>query len=246
MPMAGHDSHIAHTERHFDALSHDYDDYASRRRSYVGRVDDFVAERLAALDPCSYLDVGCGTGRLLKKLAHRLPASRGIGIDVSSKMVERCRGEGLDVRKTDFIEWTPEPPVDALVLEFNVFGYLVVQNGLETTLDHMRRIVGEQGQLLFDILNPFCITYASPWKTVPEALRRRARLAREGGLFAFDYAIGGNDITMGIVDRRLVEDYFARHGWSCEVHWIEYSDSWLSRVLPPGLTSQPLFSVRSP
>ncbi len=236
---------IRDTERHFDALSGHYDEYARRRLSYVSRVDELIASHVEARSPCSYVDVGCGTGRLLARLRERVPESRGLGVDVSTKMVARCRERGLDAVKADFIDFRPDPPADVLVLEFNVFGYLVVQNGLAATLDHMREVIGDRGTLLFDILNPYCVTHGSLLRTVPTALARRVSLVRGHGTLRFDYTLEGNRIAMGVVDRRLVTEHLRAAGFQVDVHWIEYADHWLSGLAPRALTSQVFFAASS-
>ena len=131
------------------------------------------------------------------------------------------------------------------VLEFNVFGYLVVQNGLLPTLDHMRKVVADRGLMLFDILNPYCVTHGSLLRTVPTALKRRLDLARGEGILRFDYALEGNHISMGVADHRLVVSHLEDVGYSVDVHWIEYADHWLTGLAPPSLTAQIFFVVRS-
>jgi len=49
---------------------------------------DLVAATAPALSPAAVLDVGCGTGRLLRKAALRWPAARFIGVDPARGMVE--------------------------------------------------------------------------------------------------------------------------------------------------------------
>jgi ubiquinone/menaquinone biosynthesis C-methylase UbiE len=73
---------------------------ASYERSPIQRVFDRVHD--AALDLTeaagtgmtngSILDVGCGTGRLLRKAGMRWPSARLIGVDPADEMVEIARG----------------------------------------------------------------------------------------------------------------------------------------------------------
>ncbi|MCG8689688.1 MAG: class I SAM-dependent methyltransferase [Minwuiales bacterium] len=58
------------------------------------------------------LDIGCGTGWLLRRIARSFPAARGIGLDLSGVMVETARQKaaaaGLD--RLDFVNADWESP----------------------------------------------------------------------------------------------------------------------------------------
>jgi SAM-dependent methyltransferase len=55
--------------------------------------EDLLVEAMAALDPRSVLDVGCGTGATTLAIARRLgPTSRCVGIDISGPMLAAARG----------------------------------------------------------------------------------------------------------------------------------------------------------
>jgi len=51
----------------------------------------FAAEGMDGYRPECVLDIGCGTGRLLRKAASRWPAARFIGVDPAEGMVEAAR-----------------------------------------------------------------------------------------------------------------------------------------------------------
>jgi len=53
---------------------------------------DLVTAAAPALRPSAILDVGCGTGRLLRKAAARWPAAQLMGVDPAQGMVEVARG----------------------------------------------------------------------------------------------------------------------------------------------------------
>jgi SAM-dependent methyltransferase len=67
---------------------------------FLGRwhshIDTAVAELIASIEPTPrrILDVGCGTGRLLRQLAEALPSAHLIGLDCSPAMVAQARWAG--------------------------------------------------------------------------------------------------------------------------------------------------------
>jgi ubiquinone/menaquinone biosynthesis C-methylase UbiE len=61
----------------------------SRIQRYIARVHDAVLDALAGRvdTPRRILDVGCGTGRLLGRLAERWPSSELMGVDPDEEMI---------------------------------------------------------------------------------------------------------------------------------------------------------------
>jgi len=74
--------------RTFDHRAHSYD-HSIRQRLVFGPVHDAVLNAFTAAGgpPQDVLDVGCGTGRLLKAAADRWSRARMTGVDVSEKMI---------------------------------------------------------------------------------------------------------------------------------------------------------------
>jgi SAM-dependent methyltransferase len=235
--------HLQATISHFDELSAQYDHYTLKRQDYLGTVDRIILEQIGLRNPCSYLDVGCGTGRMLTKIQHAFPAGRGYGIDISSQMVETCRTKGLNVTQADFFAFQPATTFDLVFLEFNVFGYLIVQNGLADTIRHLRRLVGDSGTIVFDILNPLCLTYARLRRTLPTAIGRCCNLLAKGGECQFTYSVGGTPISMGLAWSGRIESAFREEGYTVKRHSIKYADHRWLKPLPRLLTSQFLFVV---
>ncbi|MHB8808500.1 MAG: class I SAM-dependent methyltransferase [Desulfobulbaceae bacterium] len=233
--------HLKATISHFDELSTQYDHYALKRQDYLGTMDHIILEQIGRCNPCSYLDVGCGTGRMLAKIKDAFPASRGFGIDISPQMVETCRAKGLHVAQADFFSFQPATTFDVVFLEFNVFGYLIVQNGLADSISHLRRLVGDRGTIVFDILNPFCLTYARLRRTLPTAIGRCCSLLAKGGECQFTYSVGGTPIAMGLAWSGRIESGFRAAGYKVERHAIKYADHRWLKPLPRLLTSQFLF-----
>lgn len=75
-------------ERYYRFHAHIYD--ATRWSFLFGRVK--LVEQVAALHtPTHILEIGCGTGRNLARLARRFPHARLTGLDLSADMLTRAR-----------------------------------------------------------------------------------------------------------------------------------------------------------
>jgi len=96
-------------------------------RTYERVSDPQVAWGRAVLDRIpldgdeTVLDAGCGTGRVTRLLAERLPRGRVIGVDGSAAMVREATERLADlaprvtVRRSDLLELEVEAPVDLVV-----------------------------------------------------------------------------------------------------------------------------------
>ena len=66
------------------------------------------------------LDAGCGSGRVTRLLAERVPRGRVVGVDGSSAMIEEARsnlselGDRIELRVADLTEFELDEPVDAV------------------------------------------------------------------------------------------------------------------------------------
>ena len=74
--------------RHFDRWSHTYEDSRMQKR-FFDPVHQAVLDLAAnGPKPETILDIGCGTGRLLRKAMTRWPYARFIGVDPAQGMVD--------------------------------------------------------------------------------------------------------------------------------------------------------------
>jgi ubiquinone/menaquinone biosynthesis C-methylase UbiE len=75
---------------------------SSAAERHLDRIDDTFAAHAARLvvgrPPGVAIDIGCGPGQILRKLAARLPGWRFFGVDHSEAMLARARAAGADSR----------------------------------------------------------------------------------------------------------------------------------------------------
>lgn len=104
MPPTGDAAAIA---AEFDAKAPVYEE--NRLAGWYQAQAALVLEQLEPAAARCVLDVGCGSGWLLRQLAHREPRMRGIGIDLSPGMVaearRRAEEEGLSCLEFHHADW---------------------------------------------------------------------------------------------------------------------------------------------
>jgi trans-aconitate 2-methyltransferase len=74
--------------------------------------------RVAAVEPRTVADLGCGPGNLTRLLARRWPTADVLGMDASPAMIQRARGledARLRFQVGDLRRWQPDAPVDVVV-----------------------------------------------------------------------------------------------------------------------------------
>jgi trans-aconitate 2-methyltransferase len=80
--------------------------------------DDLMAQ--ATVDePESIVDLGCGPGKLTRRLAERWPSAHVLGVDNSPEMLEKATQWAIPGRlefvRAEIDEWTTDRPVDLIV-----------------------------------------------------------------------------------------------------------------------------------
>ncbi|HXS80862.1 MAG TPA: methyltransferase domain-containing protein [Gammaproteobacteria bacterium] len=139
---------------YYDEFARHYDD--RRARGYHKLIDDQATGLVRRVgEGKTLLEVGCGTGLILERVAKF--ARRAEGVDVSPGMVEYARRRGLDVRVADA---SSLPYPDA---EFDVafsFKVLAHVSRFDEALAEMLRVVRPGGHIVFDIYNRHSLRYA--------------------------------------------------------------------------------------
>jgi ubiquinone/menaquinone biosynthesis C-methylase UbiE len=100
------------------------------------------------------LEVGCGTGLILQRLAS--VAEQAEGVDLSPKMLDRARTRGLTVREASATELPFRDGEFTLVCSFKVLAHV---EQIRTAMDEMARVLAPGGTILAEFYNPWSLRY---------------------------------------------------------------------------------------
>ena len=142
------------TQTYYDAFAHGYEN--ARTRGYHAVLDRFQIELTQPL--CvgrDILEVGCGTGLLLRATS---PLARtAIGIDVSTGMLSRAQSRGLNVVQASATELPfPDQSFD-LVYSFKVLPHI---ESIHHALKEVKRVLRPGGRALLEFYNRHSLRYA--------------------------------------------------------------------------------------
>ncbi|MEO1268063.1 MAG: class I SAM-dependent methyltransferase [Myxococcota bacterium] len=137
-----------------------YDEFSTwyereRHQGYHALIDDLQTDLvMPACNNADVLEVGCGTGLILRRVA---PVARSaIGIDLSAGMLHRAVARGLDVVQADV---TALPFADAsfdTVYSFKVLSHV---RDLELALAECARVTRPGGRLFLEFYNRRSLRY---------------------------------------------------------------------------------------
>jgi ubiquinone/menaquinone biosynthesis C-methylase UbiE len=152
---------------YYDAFSENYD--RGRERGYHKLIDDQAA---AIVEPFGrgkrVLEVGCGTGLVLQRVAAF--AQEAIGVDLSPGMLEHARRRGLNVQEANCYEL---PFADA---SFDVaYSYKVLAHvpDIERAMRELSRVVKPGGHVIVDVYNRHSLRYLTKKWFGPRATSQR-------------------------------------------------------------------------
>ncbi len=151
MPSPEHD--LARARRYYDRFAATYEAHRDGHGRYHDWLDarevEFAAPAVAGRE---VLEVGCGTGLLLRAFA-RL-ARRAVGVDLSPKMLEAARARGLEVVEGSATALPFAGASFDLAVSFKTLPHVP---DLAQALAEMARVVRPGGLLIVELYNPWSV-----------------------------------------------------------------------------------------
>ncbi|MCB9591506.1 MAG: methyltransferase domain-containing protein [Sandaracinaceae bacterium] len=145
--------HLDKTRRYYDDFSRDYE--RARHEGYHALIDDLSIEILAPLvQDRRVLEIGCGTGLLLSRIAEL--ADEAVGVDLSPGMLEQARARGLEVVEGSATALPFEDASFDLAFSFKVLAHV---EPIEAALREAARVVRPGGHVVVDVYNRWSLRY---------------------------------------------------------------------------------------
>ena len=117
---------------------------------WVKLIDNRIREFLTGK---KIMEIGCGTGEILQRLAaYGYEVS---GIDISEEMlrIAKSKYDSLDIKKEDMRIIKNENEFDGVVCVFDALNYLQSFEELKLVFENIKRAIKPNGIFLFDLLN---------------------------------------------------------------------------------------------
>ncbi len=140
---------MTNAESHFDDIAEDYDYWKKKNYYYHQNLKDLYKSFIPR--GSEVLEIGCGTGDILVSLE----PSRGLGIDISKKMIKRAKEKYREHPTVDFEcrnIFQASTPFD--------YEFLVMADVLEhfdaprLFVAHLARLVKKESALIVSVANP--------------------------------------------------------------------------------------------
>jgi ubiquinone/menaquinone biosynthesis C-methylase UbiE len=113
--------------------------------------------QLAEDQPQSVLDMGCGTGKLLNRLAAHFPALQGTGLDLSTQMLRQARRQNQHRPRLIFVQGTSQAmpfTQNQFQAAFSTISFLHYPQP-QPVFQELRRILHPQGRFYLVDYIPF-------------------------------------------------------------------------------------------
>ncbi len=154
--MSEPEPHRAHeTRRYYDEFAGRYDDQrgGAVTGGYHDLIDDLEMEFLERFARGKdVLEVGCGTGLLLERIAGFARSAR--GVDLSPRMLERARDRGLDVSEASATSLPFSDDAFDVACSFKVLAHVPDIRG---ALAEMARVTRPGGVIVAEFYNPYSL-----------------------------------------------------------------------------------------
>lgn len=127
----------------------------SQVKDFHNSEEDFIVSLVKGHKSPVILDLGCGSGRILKEMS-KLGVNKLYGIDISSKMIERCRStlpEWVVLLQHDFRKRLPftDNFFDFVLITGNSLSSSITES--DTVLRNVCRVLKEDGTLVIGLYN---------------------------------------------------------------------------------------------
>lgn len=164
-----------------------------------------------------YLDIGCGTGRLIKSLNEEGYTDLH-GIDLTQKHIEVAKKAVPDAKLT-MGKWNNLPYPDKYFQGAYIFGRSVLHNldvmDLEWAFGHAKRVIRDDGSLLLDLPDVTKGSYASEVKHFSDEAKSKGIVNfREG--FIYDSPDATHYYNRGTLSRKQMEALCELTGFNIE------------------------------
>jgi 2-polyprenyl-3-methyl-5-hydroxy-6-metoxy-1,4-benzoquinol methylase len=126
------------------------EEYFANQRAAGGRIADTVS-KFMDLKGKKVLDVGCGTGGVL--IPFREKGAEVHGIDIDTEYLSMGKGQGLDLIKMDFLNYSTDKRFDLIIMT-DTFEHLPDAHKI---LEKVRELLSEEGYLFIAVpdVDPF-------------------------------------------------------------------------------------------
>lgn len=150
-----------------------YDEFASwyerdRHFGYHALIDDLETDLvLPYCQDRDVLEVGCGTGLILRRIAEVARSAR--GVDISPGMLDKARQRGLEVVVGSATDLPYDDASFDTVTSFKVLAHV---EDLPKALSEGARVTRSGGHILFEFYNRHSLRYLAKRLTSPGAISR--------------------------------------------------------------------------
>lgn len=215
------------TADYYDTFSRSYDD--PRGAGYHRMLDDLEMDVIEPLARGKdVLELGCGTGLLLERVA---PIARSAkGIDLSPGMLESARARGLDVT----LGSVTELPWDDGSFDF-VFSVKVLAHvpDIERALAEAARVTRPGGRVALELYNPLSLRYLAKRVFGPQPIgdgRTEADVyTRWDWPWAIDRLLPPELVRESVRGIRVLTPVAAAHRVPVLGSWLAKGERWASR-----------------